>query len=205
MANADLVCDQAQRWALAGTQVTWYNHHPASTLALWYRAAVNAGAAGPIPAVGGATNMVCFELPIFAAAHARVLDRASLWNFYHEFNLVGRAQKKKTLAQLITCWYSPRKTYGTKPKTMHNPTNWAYDNRQMKRGDIVFFNDLGHVAIATGSAALPGQIVSVWGMDPIGITPNTPIEVTTVEAVVTQIHAGANMIDVTVTYSAPVW
>jgi hypothetical protein len=32
----------------------------------------------------------------------------------------------------------------------------------MSRGDIVFFYGVGHVAIAPGNTAVPGQTASVW-------------------------------------------
>jgi hypothetical protein len=70
---------------------------------------------------------------------------------------------------------------------------------------IVFFHG---VAIALGNTAAPGQIASAWGMNPIGMAPDTPIEVTTVNAVPGQIAAGfpgGHAPAQVVTYSSPSW
>lgn len=197
MSNAIRVSNQAQIWGLAGRTVTWTNHQPASTLVQWYRNNRRDNAPirplPSIPAVGPATLMVCYELPIYAAAHCGVLSVDDLWNLVHKFDGVGHGSAGSIMSAL-TSWRSFRRTF-----------NANRNSQQMNRGDIVFFNGVGHVAISLGNPALPGQIASVWGMNPIGIQANTAIEVTTVATVLGQIAAGAPGLAQVVTYSAPSW
>jgi hypothetical protein len=197
MSNATTVADKAQVWALNREQVTWTNHQPASTLVQWYRnhRLNNAPVAPlvPIPAVAGVTMMVCYELPIYAAAHSGVLTPAALWNLVHAFDGVGRGSAASIMKALTSAW-SFRKTF-----------DQANAAEQMSRGDIVFFNGVGHVAIALGNKNAPNSIVSVWGMNPIGIQAGTQIEVTTIAAVLGQIAIGAPGLAQVVTYSSPSW
>jgi hypothetical protein len=197
MSAATQVADQAQKWALAGAQVTWTNHQPASTLVQWYRAhrANNAPVLPliPIPAVAGPTAMVCYELPIYAAAACGVLTAQTLWDLVHSFDGVGHGSAASIMKALTSAW-SFRKTF-----------DQASAVEQMSRGDIVFFNGVGHVAIALGNSKAPGQIASVWGMNPIGVQAATPIEVTTVATVLGQIAVGAPGLAQVVTYSSPKW
>jgi hypothetical protein len=85
-------------------------------------------------------------------------------------------------------------------RTLRNPAIPAF-----RRGDIVFFNGVGHVAMASGSPDAPNELYSVWGMNPIGVQANTPIEVTDVGTLLAQIAIGAPGLAQTVTYSSPRW
>jgi hypothetical protein len=200
MSNATDVADKAQVWALNHAQVTWTNHQPASTLVQWYRNNRNAAHTAPvlplpaIPAVAAVTMMVCYELPIYAATHCGVLTPAALWNLVHSFDGPPAHGSAASIMKALTSPWSFRKTF-----------DQAVLTEQMSRGDIVFFNDVGHVAIALGNKNAPNQIVSVWGMNPIGVQAATPIEVTTVAAVLAQIAVGAPALAQVVTYSSPKW
>jgi cell wall-associated NlpC family hydrolase len=137
--------------------------------------------------------MVCYELPIYAAAHGGVLTPQQLWNLVHAFDGVGRGSAASIMKALTSSW----------------SMRWTFDQtatvEKMQRGDIVFFNGVGHVAVALGNSHVVGQIASVWGMNPVGIQPNTAIEVTTVATVLGQIAVGAPGLAQVVTYSSPTW
>lgn len=163
-------CLQAEAWALAGTQVTWTNHEPASTLCQWYRAGTRLNP-GALPNITGATMMVCFELPMIAAAMAGSISARKLWELYD----AHWSRNKSWDSILQGSWTSS--TYNVK---LHRPVP--------KKGDIVFFNGLAHVAIATGNRNRPGEIVSVWGMDTTGLSANTDIEITSSEALYASIQ-----------------
>lgn len=199
MSKAYLVANQAEAWGLLRQDVTWTNHQPASSLVQWYRGSRRNDAPvrplPPVPAVGGGTSMVCYELPIYAAYYSGVLDVNALWNLVHGFDRVGGGSAAAIMKALTSKW----------------SFRWTFDpactTEKMSRGDIVFFNGVGHVAIALGNSAVPGQIASVWGMNPIGMQPNTPVEVTTVNAVLGQINVGfgGHAPAQVVTYSSPSW
>ena len=189
MTNATLVADQAQKWVLAGTRVTWTNHQPASSLVQWSRAR---GLQATPPAMSAGLKMVCYELPIWAAYYAGVLNVESLYDLVREFDYTGRGSANAIMGA-ITSRFSPR-------RTLRNPAIAKFS-----RGDIVFFNNVGHVALASGRNAEPNEVYSVWGLDPSGTQPNTAVEQTTVGTLLAQIAMGAPRIDQTVTYSSPRW
>lgn len=94
-------------------------------------------------------SIVCYELPIWAAFHAGVLSVDALYALVREFDEVGRGSAAAIMAAITSKW-SRRKTLGNAAV----PT--------FSRGDIVFFNDVGHVALATGNQNVANQIYSVW-------------------------------------------
>lgn len=154
----------AQGWANRAVQVTWTNHEPASTLKLWYEQYKNA-ANPPLPATpANATMMVCFELPLYAAVLSGAITAKNLVQLYHTHwaDNVGWDKIFKG------SWF-----WNTYNVATHSPTP--------ANGNIVFFNRMAHVAMSTGNALNPGEVVSVWGLDPTGIAANTPVELTTIE------------------------
>lgn len=191
MSNATRAADQAQRWVLAGTQVNWTNHQPASTLVQWSRARA-LGNPAPPPPVGALCQMVCYELPIWAAFCAGVLTQDGLYDLVREFDHTHHGSAAGIMGAITSRW-SFRRTLSN----VAIPT--------FSRGDIVFFNGVGHVAMASGSTAVPNEVYSVWGMNPAGLQPNTPIERTTVGTLLAQIAIGAPGVAQTVTYSSPRW
>ncbi|HEY4252678.1 MAG TPA: hypothetical protein VGM87_15810 [Roseomonas sp.] len=191
MSNATLAADQAQRWVLEGKCVGWTNHQPASSLVQWSRARANGNAAAP-PAVDLACDMVCYELPIWAAYSAGVLTADGLYDMVREYDHTNHGSAAGIMKAITSRW-SFRKTL----------TNAAMPS--FSRGDIVFFNDVGHVAMATGNAQVPNELYSVWGMNPAGMQPNTPVERTSVGRLLAQIALGAPGLAQTITYSSPRW
>lgn len=191
MSNSDRIINRIGVWVAGNTQVTWTNHQPASSLVQWYRGTTRATAPVP-PAIGPALRMVCYELPFWAAFHSGVWSQNRLWDAVHAFDGVGHGAAGAIMAAL-TARFSPR-------KTLFNPAINC-----LRKGDIVFFNNLGHVAVATGNRAVPNELFSLWGMNPIGIAPNTPIERTKVGTLLAQIAIGAPGLAQTVTYSRPRW
>lgn len=191
MSNATLAADQAQRWTLEGKRVGWTNHQPASTLVQWSRARANGNVAPP-PPVGLLCDMVCYELPIWAAYTAGVLTVDGLYELVREYDHTHHGSAAGIMKAITSRW-SFRKTL----------TNVGVAS--FSRGDIVFFNDVGHVAMATGNQHVPNELYSVWGMNPAGIQPNTPIERTTVGQLLAQIALGAPGLAQTITYSSPRW
>jgi hypothetical protein len=191
MSNATRAADQAQAWTLAGTVVTWTNHQPASTLVQWSRARA-AGNAMPLPPFGQYTDVVCYEMPIWAAFYAGVLDLDALYALVRDYDNTNHGSAAGIMAAITSRW--------SFRKTLYNVGTASFS-----RGDIVFFNGVGHVAMASGSPHVPNEIYSVWGMNPIGTQPGTVVERTTVGAVLAQIAIGAPGLAQTVTYSAPAW
>ncbi|WP_020408344.1 hypothetical protein [Hahella ganghwensis] len=155
------VCNWAKGWANNNKTVTWTNHEPASTLCQWYRANVTSNDP-PMPASPGSTTMmVCFELPLYAAVCSGAITPAKLKELYH------------------------RHWNGNESWDSIYKNDWVWKTHKvgtpgaMSAGDIVFFNRMAHVAMATGNG---DEVVSVWGMDISGIAANTPIELTTISA-----------------------
>jgi hypothetical protein len=136
--------------------------------------------------------MVCYELPIWAAYHCGVLSAAQLWAMAHEFDAVGHGSAASIMAAITSRW--------TFRWTLSDITVGKFS-----KGDIVFFNGVGHVALATGNPLVPNEVLSVWGMNPIGLAANTPVERTTVGALLAQIAIGAPGLAQVVTYSSPKW
>jgi hypothetical protein len=191
MSNATRAADQAQKWVLAGTRVTWTNHQPASTLVQWSRARA-LGNVAPPPPVGVLCQMVCYEMPIWAAYTAGVLTQDELYNMVRDYDHTHHGSAAGIMAAITSRW--------SFRKTLANPAVAAFS-----RGDIVFFNGVGHVAMATGSAHVPNELYSVWGMNPIGVQADTPVERTTVVTLLGQIAIGAPGLAQVVTYSSPKW
>ena len=192
MSNATTTADRAVGWAIAGFNVTWTNHQPASDLVQWSRRGASANLAGAVPVFGSMLKMVCYELPIWAAYHAGVLTAQQLWTLTNGFDQVTHGSAAGIMAAITSSW-SSRKTLG------HIGT------AAFSKGDIVFFNGVGHVALATGNSNVPNEVISVWGMNPIGTQANTPVEKTTITNLLVQIALGAPGLAQTVTYSRPTW
>ena len=191
MSNATLTANQAEAWALSGTLATWTNHQPASTLVQWSRARAN-GNTAPVPPFGKFAHVVCYELPIWAAYYAGVLTQDKLYDLVRYFDHTHHGSATGIMKAITSPW--------SFRKTLHNAAIGAFS-----RGDIVFFNDVGHVALATGSTTVPNEIISLWGMNPLGIQADTVVERTTVGALLAQIAIGAPGLAQTVTYSSPAW
>jgi hypothetical protein len=205
MSAATRVRNWARDWARTNTRVTWTNHEPASALCQWYRANRNS-AAPPLPAAPAAgTMMVCFELPMYAAVCSGAITARQLVGLYDQ-----RWVDNLSWDQILKgSWFWH--TYDIKT---NSPTPAP--------GSIVFFDRCAHVALSTGNGARPGEIVSVWGLDPSGLAANTPIELTTIGALYGAIRqqtarlqspqglgktspVGNAVPDVKVEYAAPPW
>lgn len=190
MSNSDTVLTRIGAWVAGGQQVTWTNHQPASSLVQWYRN--NARGAVAPPAIGPGLSMVCYELPFWGAYHSGVWSANKLWDVVDAFDNVGHGSATSIISALTSYW--------SFTKTLGNPAV-----NSLRKGDIVFFNGVGHVCIATGVARNPNEVFSVWGMNPLGIQANTPVERTTVGTILGQIAIGAPGVAQTVTYCRPAW
>ncbi|MEM9061229.1 MAG: hypothetical protein AAGD13_12280 [Pseudomonadota bacterium] len=193
MSNSDRVITRIGAWVAGGQEVTWTNHQPASSLVQWKRN--NAKGTTPPPQMATNLSMVCYELPFWGAYHSGVWSADDLWDKVHAFDSVGHGAAASIISTITSSsWFNST-------KTLNDPTTNA-----LRKGDIVMFNGVGHVCIATGvSEQQPNEVYSVWGLDPTGLRANTPVERTSVSTILAQIAAGAPGVAQTVTYSRPSW
>lgn len=193
MSNSDRVIARIGGWIAGGQNVTWTNHQPASSLVQWKRG--NAKGTTPPPGMSNNLSMVCYELPFWGAYHSGVWSAGDLWDKVHAFDSTGHGSANSIINTLTSSsWFSSTKTLANAATNV------------LRKGDIVMFNGVGHVCIATGvSDESANEVFSVWGMDPTGLSANTPIERTSVATLLAQIAAGAPGVNQTVTYARPSW
>jgi hypothetical protein len=185
------------------TNFMWTNVSNLSSLEAWHRAR-KGGVRADLPPSGTATTMICFEVVLFCAVKSGALTLDGLFDLYDK-NL--GADKKPWYSVLDGTWVTGPKTY-----------NLASHDPMPECGDIVFFNQMGHVALAKGTrnANNEAEVLSFWGLQPIptptgGMSVQTGIDNTTIEALATTIQttgptfvSGAAF-NVAVTFVAPPW
>jgi hypothetical protein len=110
---------------MLGEQATWVQSGPTSTnaFATWARAPTEAAA----PSINRSTTINCWEMVLLAAYRSQVID----WNWIHNLYVSTPYPNWPSRLAASRSAYVP----GTSV---------------LSRGDIVFFNNLAHVALATG-------------------------------------------------------
>jgi hypothetical protein len=176
----------ASMQASVGTTMVWHPSGPTSgtDFQVW----ASAAAAAPFPAVTATTVMNCWEAVLLSAYRAGVID----WAWIH---------KLYTTPGFPAAWESLMLRGGRTTYKVGGP------NPVMpQRGDLVFFNGLEHVAMATGSGA---NVFTFW---PPPNTPFTPggttdkVKVFTIDALVTWWAAhDPKKVAPTVEFGAPSW
>jgi hypothetical protein len=178
--------DDASSGAMAatvGTTMVWRPSGPGSgtNFESWASAATET----PFPAITSTTVMNCWEAVLLAAYRAGAINWTWIHNLY--------------VSTLTSNWVSTmtrgaRRTYAVPGPNLAMP----------QRGDLVFFNGLAHVALATGNGS---EVYTFW---PPPNTPFTPggttdkVKVFTIEDLVT--WWGANMPPVPrVEFASPAW
>lgn len=146
-----------------GTKMTWHGSGPGSgtTFEAWASAATET----PFPGITGATVMNCWEAVLLNAHRSGSIS----WSWIHALYKSGPATTwAATMAR------GSGRTYATKPPKSPPP----------QRGDLVFFDGVQHVALATGNGS---EIYTFW---PPPKTPFTPggtvdrVKVSTIEDLV---------------------
>ncbi len=169
--------------ASIGTTMVWKPSSPGSgtTFESWASAATET----PFPAVTSTTVMNCWEAVLLSAYRAGAIN----WNWIH--NLYVSTPMGNWVATMTR---GARHTFAVPGP---NPT-------MPQRGDLVFFNGLAHVALATGNGS---DVYTFW---PPPNTPFTPggttdkVKVFAIEDLVT--WWAANMPPPpTVEFAAPAW
>jgi hypothetical protein len=151
--------------SMVGQEATWVPSGAGSgnTFEAWASAATEAAA----PALGASTTINCWEMVLLAAFRARVITWAWIHDLYVNRGMdtwVGRMASSTSL--------------------------YVSGTSRPQRGDLVFWNGLDHVALATGSGE---EIISFWP------PPDMPSRVGTVDKVkTTTITALSN-------YMTPIW
>jgi hypothetical protein len=170
--------------ASVGTTMVWKKSGPLSgtTFESWASAATET----PFPAVTAATVMNCWEAVLLAAYRAGDIS----WKWLHQlYTAVPVADWATTMSR------GPRHPYPAPGAGAAMP----------QRGDMVFFNGIAHVALATGAGS---SVYTFWP------PPNTPftlggttdkVKVFTIEALVKwwteNIPGGAPKVE----FAAPAW
>jgi Domain of unknown function (DUF4157)/Bacterial SH3 domain len=169
--------------ASVGTTMVWRPSGPGSgtNFESWASAATET----PFPAVTSTTVMNCWEAVLLAAYRAGAIN----WTWIHNLYV-----STPTADWVATMTRGARRTYAVPGPNPAMP----------QRGDLVFFNGLAHVALATGNGS---DVYTFW---PPPNTPFTPggttdkVKVFTIEDLVT--WWGTNMPPApTVQFAAPAW
>ena len=124
----------------------------------------------PLPAVPGwgpNLQLICHEFVLYAAYASNQISAEDITGYYSEFMKNG----SKWGPTLNGYWFS-------------SPTNYVSGSTSPKKGDIVIFDDPGHVAIATGETTGSGhsKIVGLWGLTDQNAGQPCPITVDSIEA-----------------------
>jgi hypothetical protein len=166
-----------------GTQMVWRPSGPGSgtTFEAWASAATET----PFPAVTSTTVMNCWEAVLLAAYQAGAIN----WSWIHSLYVAT-----PTAGWVSAMSRGARHTYAIPGP---NP-------RMPQRGDLVFFDGLAHVALATGTGS---EVYTFWP------PPNTPftlggtldkVKIFTIEALVAWWSAHMPP-PPTVEFAAPAW
>lgn len=179
-----LVDDAASRamQAEVGTTMVWRPSGPRSGTD--FESWASAASESPFPAVTAATVMNCWEAVLLAAYRAGAID----WNWIH--NLYTATPTSDWVDAMTRGPRTPYRIPGPGP--------------QPQRGDLVFFNGLAHVALATGNGS---DVYTFWP------PPDTPftrggttdrVKVFTIEALVAwwRVHMPP---EPAVEFGTPVW
>lgn len=150
------------------TEFSWTNVDNLSSLKQWYTSyKVNDSVSLPGESTG--TTLICYEMVMYLAAKCGALSKSELAGLYDQHYVSGKGWK--------TILASSEQVYST---STHSP--------RPERGDVVFFNNLGHVAMATGATSGDESgCLSFWGYVPIPtadgrMSVTAKIEETTLEA-----------------------
>ena len=163
---------------MLGEEARWVPSGPgsANTFGSWASAATE----GAAPRLTRSTTINCWEMVLLAAYRCGVID----WNWIH--NLYT--------AVSVSGWVS-RMASSTNPYVPGTTT--------LSRGDLVFFNGLDHVALATGEG---DRIYTFWPPPDNPSIPGTVdrVKISTIRALSSYMttHFGSTPV---VTYGTPAW
>jgi Domain of unknown function (DUF4157) len=142
-----------------GTRMVWNPTGPGSgtTFEAWASAPTET----PFPAVTATTDMNCWEAVMLAAHRAGSIN----WDWIH--NLYTTVPFADWVAAMSR---GPRQRYALSGFSLHRP----------QRGDLVFFDGLAHVALATGNGS---DVYTFWPPPDTLLRPGTPdrVKVVTIE------------------------
>ena len=145
-----------------GTRMVWRPTGPGSgtTFEAW----ASASAETPFPALTATTDMNCWEAVMLAAYRAGSINWAWIHNLY---TTVPMADWVAAMSR------GPRQRYALSGFSLHMP----------QRGDLVFFDGLAHVALATGNGS---DVYTFWPPPDTLLRPGTPdrVKVVTIEDLV---------------------
>ncbi len=150
-----------------GTTMVWKPSGPGSGTD--FESWASATTEKPFPKVKSTSVMNCWEAVLLAA----YMSGSISWNWIHNMYVaVSPSDWVSTMSK------GPRQTYTLSGPNLHYP----------QRGDIVFFDGIAHVALATGKTSGVGsEVYTFWP------PPNTPftsggttdkVKVSTIEAIV---------------------
>lgn len=160
-----------QMGATVGQQATWVPSNPSSgnTFASWASAATE----GAAPAVQPATKINCWEMVLLVAFRAGAIS----WKWIHDVYTASSAATGGDWGAYLALRLTPsgRQTYNRGSPAGPQP----------RRGDVVLFNGVAHVAMATGSRDAAGrtQVYSFWPPPNKGSFAGTvdAVKITTIE------------------------
>jgi hypothetical protein len=140
--------------SMVGKDMTWVGSGPGgtNTFATW----ASAPSAGAAPPVSTLTSINCWEMILLAAFQAGRLT----WQWIHDRYTAGVSGWRNYMREMLS--KGARIPY----------VQGAPEGRKPIAGDIVFMDDIAHVAMATGNVDGAGraEIISFWP------PPNTPFD-----------------------------
>lgn len=165
---------QVVDWALSVAQqdrkFLWTNNIRYSSLSRWAAENFESNTLTDLPPLNEDLVMTCYEFPLYAAATVGAISLEQLLGFYKQAYI----ERKPWNTILNGYWFSNPTVYDT---NTHQP--------DIPKGNIVFFNDVEHIAMSAGDRGLDGNqmVVSFWGFsnNPAQGIP-TPLTVDSVEA-----------------------
>jgi hypothetical protein len=172
----------AEMHGMLGKEGKWHASQPGSgnTFEKWASAPSETAA----PPLGPATTINCWEMILYAAFQTGAIK----WSFIHDLYA----------NQPMGAWVSRMTSAGTNP--------FVPGTSKLNRGDLVFFNGLAHVALATGTG---DEVFTFWP------PPNTPFTFaaggtvdkvkTSTIAVLAKWMKDNGLGSPTVTFGAPAW
>lgn len=149
----------------------WTNNFNNSSLMGWwadYDEATRKSKPLPaVPAWDANLELICHEFVLYAAYAANQITAADIAKYYTGFMKNG----SKWAPTLNGYWFS-------------SPTKYVTGSTRPNKGDIVVFDDPGHVAIATGETKSSGHsmVVGLWGLENQNAGQPCPITSDSIEA-----------------------
>jgi len=142
-------------------EAMWTPSSPGSkdTFDTWARAK-SAQAAGPLPPVAPTTKLNCWEMVMLSALRAGV----TTWQWVHDLYSKG-AQSADYQTLIMDALSRGART----PYDWHTRRGEASTTPRPNRGQVVFFDDISHVALATGqtkptqqAGRTGSEVMSFW-------------------------------------------